>query len=462
MEAVEVRRNQVLTDTLRRFVRRGARSSISKLLAKVRPEDLGMLLRGLTPSEGLSVFRIAVADYPDSVGSVLTELESSLRTDLVSRMDPSEVAGVLDLIAVDDAVFVVESLPSEVQERVLEIVDLEGVTEVQSQLTFEDDSAGRIMTREFFSLPESNLVREAIATIQDQGEEIEMIFYLYIVDEKGELIGVTSLRQLLLSAPGKSLRDIAQRDLIKVTTSTDQEEVAHLAARYDLLAIPVTDDRNRLVGIVTVDDIVDIVKEEATEDFLKMVGTNEGELLYQERALRVARIRLPWLLINLGGLLLTGLLLAFFQVRFSEALFLLTFVPLIMGMGGNVGTQTSTITVRGLATGGIPEGPGRIRKFLWSQIRVGAVIGLVTGLLVAGAASLIQGGNPYFALVVSASLFMAILLASLSGAMIPLLFERIGIDPAVAAGPLVTTSNDITGILIYFGFAGLLIEFLIR
>ncbi|MEM7050053.1 MAG: magnesium transporter [Acidobacteriota bacterium] len=462
MDAIDVRRNQVLTDTLRRFVRRGARSSISKLLAKVRPEDLGGLLRGLTPGERLAVFRIAVADFPDSTGSVLTEMEPHLRTELLERLEPGEVAGVLELLAVDDAVSVVESLPSEVKDRVLAIVDLKGVTEVQSQLTYEDDSAGRIMTREFFSLPESTLVREAIATIQDQGEEIEMIFYLYVVDLEGLLVGVTSLRQILLSPPDKSLRDIAQRDMIKVDTTTDQEEVAQLAARYDLLAIPVVDEHNKLLGIVTVDDIVDIVKEEATEDFFKMVGTNEDELLYQERAWRLAGIRLPWLLINLVGLLLTGILFEHFQVRFQEALFLLTFVPVIMGMGGNIGTQTSTITVRGLATGQLRFGDRRIGAFLWSQVRVGALLGLATAALVAIAAAALESGNVYYAIVVSVSLFMAILVASFNGAIIPVLFEKFGIDPAVAAGPLVTTSNDITGILIYFGFAGLLIEFLIR
>lgn len=458
MDPGEARKNQVLTDTLRRFVRRGARSSIAKLLAKVRPEDLAALSRGLTPAERLAVLRVVVAEYPDAAGTVLAELEPDQVAEVFERLSPEEMGQVVPLLAVDDAVAIVESLPSELQARVLEVVDVHGVTEVQDQLTYQDDSAGRVMTPDFFALPETTTVREAIAQIQ-QASEIEMIFYLYVVDAEGGLAGVTSLRLLLLSSPDQTLGQIAQRDVIRVHTDTDQEEVAQLAARYDLLAIPVADDAGKLVGIVTVDDIVDILKEEATEDFLKMVGTSEDELLFQSRSLKVAAIRFPWLLINMVGLFVTGLLLEHFQVSYKEALFLLTFVPVIMGMGGNSGSQTSTIAVRGLATGRIGRG-SEVRSFLWQQARVGAALGLAMGLIVAVAAMFLEQ-NPYYALVVGGSLFLAILLASLNGAVIPVLFERFGVDPAVAAGPLVTTSNDITGILIYFGLAAVMIEYLV-
>jgi magnesium transporter len=249
--------------------------------------------------------------------------------------------------------------------------------------------------------------------------------------------------------------------VITVGTDTDQEEVAKLAIRYDLLAIPVVDAGRRMVGIVTYDDIVDIVREEATEDFYKMAGTSDEEILYQERSVKVASIRLPWLLVNLVGGVATGVLLEHFQVRLSEALFLLTFVPVIMGMGGNVGTQTSTIAVRGLATGRIGQGAGSVRRFLWRQLKVGVLLGVTCALVVAGAATVLQQ-NPLYSLVVGTAMVAALVIASMSGAMIPLLFEKLGIDPAVASGPLVTTANDITGILIYFGLATALIDTLVR
>lgn len=461
MELTAERRLEKLGDTLRRLTRKGSRVHTSRLLGKLRPGDVAYLMRGLTPAERLGVFEILIADYPDAAGDVLTELEPPQRAQLLEHLELDEIAGILQRLAVDDAVYIVESLPSDLQEKVLELVDLHrDLDEVQTHLTYPDDTAGRLMVSEFFDLPESTTVQQAIAAIQGQ-QDVEMIFYLYVVDAADRLVGVTSLRQLLLSAPGRTLGEIMQRDVIKVHTLTDQEEVAQLAARYDLLAIPVTDDDGRLAGIVTVDDIVDVFKEEATEDFFKMVGTSDDELVYQEQSFKVARIRLPWLLVNMVGQVVAGLLLAHFQVSFKEALFLLTFVPVIMGMGGNGGTQTSTITVRGLATGRLALGSGRIGHYLYQQVKVGVLLGLATGVLVAMAAYVVEA-NPFYALVVGGALFCALIVASLNGAVVPLWFKRMGIDPAVASGPLVTTTNDITGILIYFGLAGLLIDRLIH
>ena len=447
-------------ELLRKFVRKGSRASISKLLGKVRPEDVAVMLRGLTPAERFDVFRSLIDEYPETAGDVLTELDANVRLQLLERLEPAKIAALLESVPVDDSVFVLESLPDELRERVLELMGFDALAEVQSQLTYRDDSAGRIMTREFFALPESTTVREAVAAIQDH-RDVEMVLYVYMLDGEGRLAGVASLRQLLLARPSATLGEIMTRDLINVGTDTDQEEVAKLAIRYDLLAIPVLDDDGRMAGIVTYDDIVDIVREEATEDFYKMAGTSDEEILYQERSIKVASIRLPWLLVNLVGGVATGLLLQHFQMRLSEALFLLTFVPVIMGMGGNVGTQTSTIAVRGLATGRIGQGEGSIRRFLWRQLKVGILLGVTCALIVALAALFLQRDLRY-SLVVGGAMVAALVIASLNGALIPLLFERLGIDPAIASGPLVTTSNDITGILIYFGLATALIDVLVR
>ncbi len=461
MEETAARRLDRLTDMLRKLVRRAARPNLSKLLGKLRPGDVAIALRAMTPAERFAVFRVLIEDYPDAAGDVLTDLETSQRIELLEKLELPEIAGILRRLAVDDAVFLVDSLPSDLREKVLELVDLQrDLEDVQTQLAYEEATAGRLMDTAFFALPDSTTVAEAIAAIQGQ-EQVEMIFYLYVVDGQGRLAGVTSLRQLLLSNPKRTLGEIMQSDVIQAHTSTDQEEVAQLAARYDLLAIPVVDVTNKLVGIVTVDDIVDVVKEEATEDLFKMVGSSADELLYQDRSWRVAGIRLPWLLVNLVGGLVTGLLLARFQIAFHEALFLLAFVPVIMGTGGNGGTQTSTITVRGLATGRLELGKGRILPFLFQQVKVGAFLGLATGVVV-GCVAVALRSNVYYGLVVGSALFCALILSSLNGALIPILFQKIGVDPAIAAGPLVTTSSDITGILVYFALAGLMIDHLIH
>jgi magnesium transporter len=454
------RKNEVLLDTLRRLVRRGSKANIIKLLGKMRPEDVAVLMRGLIPAERHTVFNILHAHYPDAVGDVLTELDAPQRNELLGRQAPEKIASILENMEVDDAVYVVDSLPPELREPVLEVVDLKHLDEVQSHLEYEDDSAGRIMTTDYFALPAGATVEEAISALRG-AEDVEMVFYLYVVDAEGRLSGVTSLRQLLLHAPDTPLLNITQPEVIHVAPGDDQEDVARLIARYDLLAVPVVGAEGELLGIVTVDDIVDIVKEEATEDFYKMAGTSEDELIYQERSLKVAGIRLPWLLINMVGLVLSGLLLETFQVNFKEALFLLTFVPVVMGMAGNSGTQVSTIAVRGLATGRLGKDGGRLRTFLWQQIKVGLILGIVTGLLVATIALGLER-NLWYSVVVGASLFGAILIASFNGAVIPVMFEKFGVDPAVAAGPMVTTSNDILGLLIYFGLAALLIDLIIR
>lgn len=461
MEAAAASRSdELLAEALRRLVRRGRRSDITRLLSKVRPGDMPVLLSGLTPAERLLVFQIVTEEYPDTAGDVLSDLEAPQRLELLEKLPPEVIAEILDSAAVDDAVYVIDSLPDDRRERVLELVDPEQLSEMRPQLTYEDDTAGRIMDPEFFALPEATRVRQAIAAIQEK-RDVEMIYYLYIVDSDKHLLGVTSLRQLLLSRPEQRLGEVMQRDIIRVHTGTDQEEVAAVAARHDLLAVPVVDDDNCLVGIVTLDDIIDVVREEANEDMLRIAGTSEDELIYQERSFRVAGIRLPWLLVNLAGGVVTGLILEHFQVSFQEALFLLAFVPVVMGMGGNSGTQTSTITVRGLATGRLELNRERVRRYLWQQIKVGALLGIATGV-VAGTVALALQRNPAYSAVVGGSMFLAILVASLNGVLIPVLFQRLGVDPAVAAGPLVTTSNDITGILIYFGLASLLIQSLVR
>ncbi|MBZ0089605.1 MAG: magnesium transporter, partial [Thermoanaerobaculia bacterium] len=353
---------------------------------RIRPEDVAVLLGGLEVGQQLEVFAILTADYPDAAGEVLTALEPSPRLALLERLTPEQISAVLERVPVDDAVFVVESLPSGLQQRVLELVDLKDLADVQTQLAYPESSAGRLLDTEFFALPESETVRAAIAAIQEQ-RDVEMIFYLYVVDRDDHLVGVTSLRQVLLSKPDQTLADIMQRSVIKAKVDTDQSEVAELAARYDLLAIPVVDDQNRMAGIVTVDDIIDVVKEEATDDLFKVAGTSEDELIYEDRTMKVAGLRLRSLLVSLVGLLITGLLLEFFQVRFQEAMFLLAFVPVIMGLGGSIGGQASAVTLRGLATGRFGGDEGGFLGVLWRQVKVGAVLGLACGAL-AGAAAL--------------------------------------------------------------------------
>lgn len=446
------RRIELEATTIRRLMRRGAKGRISKILGRLHHEDVAVMLRTLTPSEQNGLFGILVKDFPQMASDVLVAMEPQTRYSMLEKVSPPLMAQLLELAAVDDAVFLLDSLPSDLKEKVLEIVDIEErFAEVQERLAYEDDTAGRIMDSEFVALPGETTVSQAIATVRKIAHDVDMISYLYVVDDGGRLIGVASLRQLLLAEPEETLGNIMTPAVVKVGLDTDQEEVAQLAARYDLLAIPVTDDDGKLVGIVTVDDIIDVFKDEATEDFFKMAGTSEDELVYQDRSFRVAGIRLPWILFNLVGLLIAGYLTTRFEEAFETAL-MIGFIPVIMGMAGNIGSQTSTIAVRGLATGRLVLGQGRIPHFLWQQVKVGVILGTVCSGIVALAA-LAYGRDPTISLVVGVSLFATVQLASLNGVLVPVLFERLDFDPAVASGPLVTTANDVLGILIYFGLS---------
>ncbi|MCM2270442.1 MAG: magnesium transporter [Thermoanaerobaculia bacterium] len=453
MDAPLPRRREALAETLDKYLERGAHANVARLLGRIRPEDVAVLLGGLGPERLLEVFRLLIAEYPDAAGHVLTEMDPSQRATLLEQLPHEQIAGILERVPVDDAVFVLDSLPPAQHERMLELVDLRELAGVQAQLGYPDSSAGRLMDTEFFALPEATTVREAIAAIQGKGD-VEMIFYLYVVDVDGHLVGVTSLRGLLLSRPEQTLAAIMQREVIKAHVGADQEEVARQAARYDLLAVPVVDDQNRLVGIVTVDDIIDVVEEEAAEDLLKMAGTSESELRYDEGTLAIARLRLPSLLVALAGLLVTGALLERFQVGYPDALFLLAFVPVVMGLAGSIGHQASAVALRALASGRLAAGEpgGAIAAFLAQQLKIAAVLGVVCGGL-SGLFALLLKGHGALGLVVGLAVFLAILLAALSGAIVPAVLERLGLDPAIANGPLLTTANDILSILIYFGLA---------
>jgi magnesium transporter len=328
--------------------------------------------------------------------------------------------------------------------------------EIEQLLQYEEDTAGGIMSTEFFSLTEETTVQEAIDALQ-HARDVEMVFYVYVTDLHNHLVGVLSLRQLLMVPPSTRLKDIMVNDVISVRTDTDQEEAAQLVARYNVLAVPVVDEWNKLVGLITVDDVIDVLREEATEDIYKMAGTSEEELLYSHKPFKVARLRLPWLITNLFGGIVTGYLMWRFKATLKEVLALISFIPVITGMGGNVGGQSATIVVRGFATGRIDF--STLRKVFFKELRVGLIMGIVCGLTV-GLVAYYWHHKFYLGLVVGLAMMSAMTVAASMGVLAPGFFKRIGIDPAIASSPFVQTANDITGILIYFGTATLFLNYL--
>jgi magnesium transporter len=449
----------VLLDSLRRLLRRGATAHLMNLLKKARPADVASMLQDLAEQEQIALVAILGDKAPELASEIIGQIHPVQAAELLSNLSVDTVASVLQELPSDDAAQFVSELPEESQERILSLMKGEGAAEVQELLIYPEKTAGRIMTPNVFALHETTPVEEAIRTLQ-QNEEVEMVFYLYVVDDRNHLVGVLSLRQLLLNAPQERLRNIMTSDVIHVRTDTDQEEVARIASKYDLLAVPVVDDQSKLAGIITIDDVIDVAREEATEDFYKLAGTSDEERLTLS-ATRSVRARLPWFFATFaGGLAVAAMVYAFSgKGGLPRTVILAGFIPVIIGMGGNLGTQSSTIIVRGLATGRITA--RQVPWVVFKELRIALALGLVYGSLLALAAGafyrrpLLESGYPVVmaSVLLGASLFCSMLIAASIGSLVPVVMQRVGLDPAVAAGPFVTTSVDVLGSLVFLSLS---------
>ncbi len=440
-------RNRILVDSIKRLLRRGATSHLSKIVNKTHAADLSVVFRSLSLGEQRRLFNM-ISDI-EQKGVLFSELDADTFQDLIEGMKIEDIVPILESMQADDVADLIGKLPEDLSKTILDKMKRSESEEVEGLLRYEDDTAGGIMVPDFIALKEDVTARDAIESLQKEHSDVEMPFYLYVVDEYGKLVGVSSLRQLVVVPPDTPLKDFMSTDVFSVQTDMDQEEVAKLVARYDILAVPVIDRTNRLVGIVTVDDVIDIIRKEATEDILKMAGAGE-EFVETKSILKSTRIRLPWLFASCIGGIIAFFIIGKFEGSLLKFAYLAAFIPVIMGMGGNIGTQSSTIVVRGLATGRLHA------RDIWTvvlkELTIGLILGLVYGLLIGSVA---QISYSMFSLAISVALAVvcSMSIAALVGSAVPMGFARINIDPAVATGPFVTTAIDIISVLFYFVIA---------
>ena len=436
--------NKILLESIKRLLRRDATSHLLKIVQKTHAADLALVFDSLSIHNQRRLFDLM--DDVDIKGEVFSNLDEDTFLSLVGQMDLDDIVEILDLMPRDDVADLLGRLPVEKSDAILEKMKKEGSEEVEGLLHYEDDTAGGIMVPEFIALGEDTTAGEAIQSLQKEHLDVEMPFYLYVVDANGKLIGVSSLRQLVVVPPNTPLKNFMTTDVFAVKTDMDQEEVAKIVARYDILAVPVVDDINNLVGIVTVDDVIDIIREEATEDILKMVGVGE-EFVETTSIFKNIKMRMPWLFASCIGGIIASFIIGYFQSSLSKLAYLAAFIPVIMGMGGNIGVQSATITVRGLATGRL-----NIRD-IWSvvskQLMVGLLLGLFYGFVV-GLVAQLKYSREWFALAVGLGVFSSMTLAALAGSLVPMTLAKINIDPAIASGPFVTTAIDIVSVTLYF------------
>ena len=436
--------NERMVDEVKASIKEKDNNFLIELTNEMRAADLADLIEHLDPEERLYLFKFL---EPDGAGEVLVEIEAPVQESIISDLDNRVITEIVQELDSDDAADLVGDLPEERAKEIIETLEDEVSQELGKLLPYSEDSAGGIMALEYVAVKEDFTVQEAIDTIRKKREEVENLYYLWVVDDYERLVGVISLKDLVLEPPDQVISNIMNPEVLSVDVNRDQEEVAHLVKKYDLVSIPVVDETNRLVGRITHDDIIDVIEEEADEDISLMAGVIRQEIA-EESSIKISRARLPWLIAGLLGGILAAAVINQFESSLEKVIALAFFFPVIMAMGGNTGTQASTVAVRGLATGDI--GLVNVGKRLWMEMKVALLNGIIVGILL----GLIVGtwlSDYGLGAVVAIALMMIVLISGFIGAAVPLGLKRMNIDPALATGPFVTTSNDIISLLIYLG-----------
>jgi magnesium transporter len=443
----------ITVPVVRKLLHRGARSRLARVLGKAHPVEVARLLSALRGSERAQAFSILLDEADVShVADSISEMSPSDSIPLLGELAPDQIAKYLSEMSADDATSLASRLPDPLASQVLALMEAEPAADVRELLEHEERTAGRIMTRNYFALEEDVTISEAVAALQKRSEEFEMVFYVYVVDKRDHPVGVVSLRKLLTTHPATQLKRIMVQDVISVRTNADQEEVARLVSEYNLLAIPVVDEEDKLVGIVTVDDVIDVLQDEVAEDLLALAGVTAEERI-STPALRSLRLRAPWLLINLATTFLPAYVISRFQPEIGKYAYLAALVTIPMGMGGNAATQTLTVIIRGLA---LRELPG-VARVLGKQFVVDIGNGIINGL-VAALIGLLISQNICIGLVLALAMLINMVVSGLAGTLVPVALKKMGIDPAVSSTVFVTTFTDVGGSLSFLGLATILLK----
>jgi magnesium transporter len=444
---------QLVRSQLELLLERGNLEGAKDLLIPVQPVDIAEAIEDLPESMQVIAFRLL--SKAEAI-EVYEYLDSSVQQSLIEEFKRQEVLDIVDKMSPDDRVKLFDELPAKVVRQLLAQLSPGERQATALLLGYEEDTAGRIMTPEYISLKETLTVDQTLIRIRSLAIASEIIYYLYVTDASRHLTGIVSLRELVLSGTETTLGAIMTRDVVSVHTDTDQEEVAKTIQRYDILAVPVVDRENRLVGVVTVDDVIDILEKEATEDIYALGGVqSDKDNYFQTDLVTVARRRVVWLFILLLTNSVTSTIINSYQGLLEKAVTLVAFIPLLIGTGGNVGAQSSTVVIRGLNTDEIKDmGAGKV---IFREALAGILLGTILGSLAIIWAFLFLGKNIAIAFSVGISLVAISVLASVAGSALPFLFRSFGLDPALMSAPFITTAVDVLGVLIYFNIAKLIL-----
>jgi magnesium transporter len=457
------RRTDLLLDSVTRLLRVGASANLLNLLQKQHPTDVAEILRRLQDHYRRMAFDALAEHNPRLAMQALSELEPDQGAALLIHRSADDVAGLLRELPMDDIAAVLDWLPEDLSGRVSDLLRGPDYAAVGDLLQHREWTAGRIMNPKVFALHEDQTAGEAVAALQQAGG-VEMVFYLYVTDDRNHLVGVVSLRRLLLVPPQTPLKRIMSTDMVSVSVDTEQEEVARLVAKYNVLAIPVVDSENKIVGTVTVDDVIDVIKEETTEDIQKLGGLEALDEPYVDTPFAtLVKKRARWLVVLFLGEMLTATAMGYFQHEIERAVVLAVFIPLVISSGGNSGSQAASLMIRALAVGEVTvrDWWRVMRREILSGLALGGILGAV-GLVRITIWEQLFGtyGAQWVpvAFTVGLSLVGVVLWGTLAGSMLPFGLKRLGADPATSSAPFVATLVDVTGLIIYFSIAAVVLR----
>jgi len=434
------------------YIKAGKPVNARAELLEMNVVDIATLLEDVDRDDLVILFRILPKDTAAEVFSYLTKVD---RAHIIESLTGKEISGIIDKLFMDDTVDFIEEMPANIVKKVLKNTDDDTRKMINSLLSYPDDSAGSIMTTEFVDIKKEMTVMDAIAHIRKTGVDKETIDTLYVIDSNRKLEGIVPIRKILLSDENLLIEDIMDTSFVYIYTLDDQEDVASMFKKYDYFSMPVTDSENRLVGIITIDDILDIIEEENEEDFAKMNALAPSDEEYLDSSVySLAKQRIMWLLILMISATFTGIIIRQYESVLSSVVILASFIPMLMDTGGNSGSQSSTLIIRGLALGEleITDYP----KIIWKEFRVSILVGLVLAFINFLRIYLLERVDFIVSLTVCISLFATVVLAKVVGGMLPLIAKKFKLDPAIMAAPLVTTIVDTFALMVYFSTATLL------
>ena len=439
-----------LLDNITHLIKDKASESLLNIFTDLHNADIAEIINHLNFENAEYAFSLLDSE---TASEVITELDENLREKLLQNIDTATISTIIDELESDDATDIISELPEEIADEVLSKIDIEDSEEVKELLKYDEESAGGIMSSDYVFVNDSETIRTAVREVRNNAENFDQIYHIYVVKNSGELVGIVPLKFLLTHPTRTSITSVMEQDLIYVTPEIDQEEVANIMKKYDLVAIPVVDDEKKLLGRITIDDIIDVMKEEADEDIQKLVGLSE-EQESSDSVFRISRIRLPWLLIALAIEMVGVLLLSKYEFVLQKVTIAAFFFPVVMAMGGSSGTQAAIVMVKVLGTGDIWFKESL--KKLFKELSVAVLNGIIISTVLFMITILFFDDIP-FLVTLSLSLLFIIIFATMLGATIPIILKKLNADPAVATGPFVTTMNDILGLLIYMTFVTLFI-----